>query len=63
MLAPPAMAVVIALGEEITPGTEESVTAEERLLRRESPRCHRDELDGDIKMKRGKPHKRETQNW
>ena len=31
MLAPPAMAVVIALGEEITPGTEESVTAEERL--------------------------------
>ena len=31
MLAPPAMAVVIALGEAITLGTEESVTAEEHL--------------------------------
>ncbi len=63
MLAPPAMAVVIALGKESTPGTRERVTAEELLLRRESLRCHRDELDGDIKMKRGKPHKRETQIW
>ena len=63
MLALPAMEVVIALRESITLGREESLTAAEGLLRSEAPRCHRDELGGDAKMKRGKPHKRETQIW
>ncbi len=63
MLALPVMGVVIALRETITLGREESLTAEEVLLRTESPRCHRDESDGDVRMKRGKPRKRETQNW
>ena len=31
MLAPPVTTVVIALGESITPGTRERVTAEELL--------------------------------
>lgn len=63
MLAQSEMAVVIALEEKITLGTQECVTAEELSRRGDSPRCHRDELLGDKKMKRGKPHKRETQIW
>lgn len=38
MLAPPATAVVIALGEKITPGTRERVTAEEFLLQKGFPK-------------------------
>ena len=38
MLAPPAMAVVIALGKQITPGTRERVTAEELLLQKGIPK-------------------------
>jgi hypothetical protein len=37
MLAPSAMAVVIALGEAITPGTRERVTAEELLKQKGIP--------------------------
>lgn len=63
MLARSVMAVVIALGKEITLGTRERVTAEGLSSRCPSLRCHRDELGGDAKMKRGKPRKRETQIW
>ena len=63
MLAQPAMAVVFAPDETISLGMRERITAGEHLLRWEPLTCHRDELDGDIKMKRGKPRKRETQIW
>ena len=64
MLAHPVMDVVIALGQSInlgTPGVRDGVR--KVSLRWFSPRCHRDELVGDNKVKRGKPHKRETQIW
>ena len=64
MLAHSAMNVVITLVEKIRLGTLEKVTAEANLKIypwRASLTCHSDEFDRNIKVKRGKPLKRETQ--